>query len=101
MTLQQIQKALDLRRGGEARPWEYQVSLQRFTLRITASALAGNFHLVCLACERLEFDTTWSPIAITIERCEFGFVVYDRTYLRVECGVVAGQYNVMPLFDCV
>jgi len=47
MTLYQIQKALDLRRGGAAKPWEYQVSLQRFTLRITAPALAGNFHLVC------------------------------------------------------
>jgi len=101
MTLYRIQNALDLRRGGAAQPWEYQVSLQRFTLRITAPELAGNFHLVCLACERLEFDTNWSPIAVTVEQRESGFVVYDGPHLRVECGVVAGEYNVLPVFGGV
>ena len=96
--LAEIQEALDLRRHGHARPLDYRVSHQWFILRITAPDLAGNFHLLCGACERVEFDTHWGPLNIRVERDGDDFLVHDGAHLRVRCGLLAGEYNVPPVF---
>ena len=98
LTPQEVQQALDLRRRGKAQIWKYQVSHQWLTLRITAPDLAGNFHLMCGDCERVEFDTHWQPINITIERTDDGFLVQDNIHLHVKCGLIVGEYNIQPVF---
>lgn len=85
-----------MRRGGMAKIWKYEVGHAWLTIRLTAPQLFGNFHLRCGACDRAEFDTCWSPAAIQIERLKNGFLVHDGSHLRVECGVIEGNYNVEP-----
>lgn len=99
LTPEEVQQALDLRRKGKAQIWNYQVSHQWLTLRITAPDLAGNFHLMCGACERAEFDSCWQPINIRIERIADGFLIQDSLHLRVKCGLVTGKHNVQPVFS--
>jgi len=98
MSLKQIQEALEIRYGGAAQVWSYSVSHQWLTIRLTKHGLAGNFHLLCGACDRLEFDTAWLDSNLQVERSEAGFVVRDGAHLRVECGIVTGRYNVPPVF---
>jgi hypothetical protein len=99
MTLDEIREALNARRDGQARAWGYDSSFSRFALRITSPSLAGNFHLHCEACSRVEFDMSWERPEIAIERVANGYMVRDGTHLYVACQVVAGHYNVPPLFD--
>jgi hypothetical protein len=99
MTLEEIREALDARCDGHALAWGYSASLSVFALRITSPRLAGNFHLHCSACSRVEFDMSWEQPQIAIERAANGYVVRDGTHLYVACGIVAGHYNVPPLFE--
>ncbi|GAC1399061.1 MAG: hypothetical protein NVSMB56_14020 [Pyrinomonadaceae bacterium] len=87
-----------MRRNGEARAWSFEASLNSFTLRITARNLAGNFYLFCGACEHIEFDTYWTPIDIHIEQDNGMYIVSDNSHLFVKCGIIAGKYNVSPVF---
>jgi hypothetical protein len=99
LTPEEIQEALDLRRDGQARAWGYQCSHSWFTLRITSPRLAGNFHLLCGACSRVEFDMHWERPEIRVERVEDAFLVHDREHLRIRCHLVCGRFNVPPLFE--
>jgi hypothetical protein len=96
MTLKQIQEALAAHHDGMAKAWSYEVSHQWLTVRLTAPQLCGNFHLRCGDCERVEFDTCWSPTAVQIEQVVGGFLVHNGAHLRVECGGIEGDYNVQP-----
>src|SRR5689334_17843553 len=98
LTIQEIQEALNLRRDGWAKAWDYQVSHKWFTLRIEAPNIAGNFHLLFGGCERLEFDTYWQPINITVEKRGDDFIAYDEPHLFIRCGLLFGHYNEPPLF---
>ena len=99
MTFKEIHEALALRQGGAAKVWEYRVSHGWLVIRLTAPHLVGNFHLSCGDCERVEFDACWSPAAVRVERTAGGLLVQDGAHLHVECGVVAGAYNVEPYMD--
>ncbi len=99
MTLKQIREALALREGGIVQAWEYSVSHQWLTIRVTAPSLTGNFHLRCGDCDRAEFDTYWSPASLTVEMLGEGFLVHDSDHLRVVCGIVEGVFNVAPCFS--
>ena len=98
MTFKQIQEALAARSGGQAKVWGYRVSHKWLVIRLTAPQLAGNFHLSCGDCERVEFDAAWFGAAVQVEQAEDGFLVHDGAHLRVECGIVEGAFNVEPCF---
>jgi len=81
-----------------AKAWEYHIGHQWLTLRIIAPSMAGNFHLRCGACERVEFDTYRSPVSTQVERHDDSFLVQDGNHLRVRCGIIEGFYNIAPCF---
>ena len=97
-SLRDVREAVSLRRGGRAQVLEYQAGHQWLTLRLVKPGLAGNFHLRCGACERVTFETQWEPASVEVEEAAHGFVVHDGAHLRVECGLVEGEYNVPPVF---
>jgi hypothetical protein len=95
-----IREALRSRRGGTAVPWEWQVSHSWFTLRVEHPRLAGNLHLVCGACDRVEFDARLLDCDVQIEEPGAGlrFRVIDSHRLLVVCGLLHVEYNVPPVF---
>src|SRR5262245_54681711 len=98
-TVQRIKEALLLRRGGNAQVWDYQVSHQWLTIRLEKRGLAGNFHLRCGGCDRVSFETWWEPANFEVQQYEHGYIVHDGANLRIECGLIEGEYNVSPVFD--
>ena len=97
-TLEEIRDALDLHRHGTALAYEYLVSHQWFTLRITSTNLAGTFHLLLGSCERIEFDTSWNLRNLTIEKSGEYYIVRDEPHLYVKCGIITAKYNVPPIW---
>ena len=108
--LMRIRKALDLRRGGVATPWHWTLSHSWFTLRVEKPGVAGNLHLFCGDCERVEFERHILDADILVDeiagnrRTRGGlpstaiYRIHDRDRLLIECGVLRLEYNVMPVF---
>jgi hypothetical protein len=95
----EIRKALLLRRGGLATPWNWSPSFSSFTLRVEHPRLAGNIHIRCIACERVEFNSRILDCNIDISRTETGlYEIRDGLRLFIECGLLSLEFNVMPLF---
>jgi hypothetical protein len=69
-----IREALRLRRGGTVMPWAWQVGHSWFTLRIEHPRLSGNLHLVCGACDRVEFDARLLDCDLRVEEPGTGCV---------------------------
>jgi len=103
MTIAEIQEALDFRRDGSARAWDYRCSHSWFEIRITSPSRAGNFHLRCGSCTRCAFDIHWERPEIHIEQAPKGagyaWLVRDKNHLVIHCDMVVGEFNVQPVFQ--
>jgi hypothetical protein len=98
LSVEEIQQALDLRKDGWSRVWNYQASHSWFELCVVSPKFAGNFHLFCGACTRIECDISWMPLYIQIEKVGNDYIVKDGAHLFVKCGLFVGKYNVPPIF---
>lgn len=89
-------------RGSSAQLWQYSASLAELHVRLKKSAEAGNVHLVCNGCTRIEASTSWAFSAINFVE-EVGqpgtYTLKDAASgFLVRCNLVRVMRDVDPVY---
>lgn len=86
-------------RGGEAKLWEYSVSLRRLTIRVEMEGKKGNLHIRCADVSFICGPTRWGSSSFEIEEADGECFVRDRAVgFEVRAGFVDLAENCKPVY---
>ena len=95
-----LQYAVECSKDAIATIWEYSVSLDQLTIRITWTGSSENLHFVCNGCERMEMNASWGKLNFSLQEDDSGFFCMQDREARffLECKSIRVFRNVEPIF---